>query len=406
MSNKKIIFINRFFYPDQSATSQILTDLLVNIEADIDAYFHVISSRNTYQNDAKLSPHDKLNDININRVWTTRFGRSNLIGRAFDYLSFYISTFFWLLMHVKRGDVVITKTDPPVISFVSYLITKLKGAVLVNWLQDLFPEVAGELGVINKNSILYCFLKRLKNISLSAANMNIVIGEKMAALVEEQGVDSSHIDVIRNWSVSEKVEYVEKDKNHLISEWGLKDKFVIAYSGNFGRAHEYEPIKKLVTDLQDDDVVFLFIGGGKYYDDLKDYAQASDLPNIVFKPYQDKKVLNYSLSTADLHLISLIPSLEGLIVPSKFYGIASIGVPMLFIGDENGEVGKVIKDKQCGYILSPNDYDNGVSKVREIKAAKTDRNKISSNLLALYKEEYKPEVAYIKWRSILNEFLV
>lgn len=84
----KIIFINRFFYPDQSATSQVLSDLLFNIADKIDSEIHVIASRNTYQNDTCLPSFERCNDVIVHRVWTTRFGRGNLVGRAADYFSF------------------------------------------------------------------------------------------------------------------------------------------------------------------------------------------------------------------------------------------------------------------------------------------------------------------------------
>jgi len=402
---QKVIFVNRFFYPDQSATSQILSDLVFNISDKVPAEIHIVTSRNTYENDKHLISEEVKNGITVHRVWTSRFGRGNLIGRLIDYLSFYITAFFMLLKLTSKDDVVVAKTDPPVISYIAYLVCKLKKAKLINWLQDLFPEVAGELGVVNKKSLLFYFLKKIKNISLKSSVFNVVIGEKMASQVHSLGVDKGNIEVVRNWSVNGRVQYIPKANNHFISEWGLQDKFVICYSGNFGRAHEYEPIKRLVTELQSNDVVFLFIGGGKYYDDIKEYAKSVGLKNIIFKPYQNKKVLNYSLSVADLHLISLVPALEGLIVPSKFYGIASIGVPMLFIGHKDGEIGRVIQSKKCAYIVSPEEYENITEHVITIKNNQNELGAISSNLSKLYDEEYQPEVAYKQWQNILSKFI-
>ncbi|MBV1929203.1 MAG: glycosyltransferase family 4 protein [Gammaproteobacteria bacterium] len=401
---KKIIFVNRFFYPDQSATSQILTDLLRNIDAPVNAELHVITSRSAYLNDAKFAASEKLNNIFIHRVWTTNFGRSKLAGRAIDYLSFYLFTFLSLFKLVSKDDIVIAKTDPPVISFVVYIVTSIKKAHLINWLQDLFPDVAGELGVIDAESLLFRILNKIKYASLAAAEVNVVIGEKMGALLAAQGINKNKIEVIRNWSINENVNYIPKEQNHLINDWGLTDKFVVSYSGNFGWAHEYEPIKRLITDFVGDDVVFLFIGGGKHYDDLKEYADTSSIRNVIFKPYQDTKDLNYSLSVADLHLVSLNPSLEGLIVPSKFYGIASIGVPMLFLGDNDGEIAQVIKSKKCGFIISPSNYDEIVAVIHEIKNDKDKLTTISKNLTGLYRSEYKPVVAYKKWEEILTRY--
>lgn len=403
MKKRKIIFINRFFYPDQSATSQILTDLLGNISDKVDADFHVVTSRSTYQNDAKLEPYEKHNGVNIHRVWTTSFGRKKLAGRAVDYLSFYVSTFFKLLMLVSRNDIVIAKTDPPIISFFAYVVTRLKRAHLINWLQDLFPEVAGELGMIKKDSMLYRVLKNLKNKSLKAADMNVVIGDKMADFLVEQGVDTDKITVIRNWSVNKNIEYVPKESNHLLKEWDLSGKFVICYSGNFGRAHEYEPIKNLVSDVINENVVFLFIGGGKYYDKLMSYVKAKGLKHVIFKPYQDAEYLNYSLSVADIHIVSLNPALEGLIVPSKFYGVASLGIPVLFVGDKDGEIASVINKNNCGYIVDPSNYSLIKESVAQYIKSPQKLAGMACNISALYMRQYRPDISYAKWLEVLSD---
>ena len=89
----------------------------------------------------------RINGVDVDRVWTSNFGRSHLVLRSIDYLTFYLSVIWALLRTVKRGDVVIAMTDPPMLSIVASMITKLRGARLINWLQDLFPEVAEALAV-------------------------------------------------------------------------------------------------------------------------------------------------------------------------------------------------------------------------------------------------------------------
>lgn len=402
---KRIIFINRFFYPDQSATSQILSDLLFNVESQIESEIHVVTSRNTYQNDSKLKTFEKYKNINIHRVWTTRFGRSNLIGRSIDYFSFYLSTFLVLVWLAKKRDVIVVKTDPPVISFVAYVVSKIKQTYLVNWIQDLFPEVASGLNMIKSDTLAYSLLIKIKNKSLKSADMNIAIGHKMQALLVEEGVPKDKTTVIDNWNVNAAPKCIAREDNYLIDEWGLKDKFIISYSGNFGRAHEYNVIKELVEHYKhDESLVILFIGGGKYYDDIKEYVEKFSIKNVLFKPYQDIDKLNYSLSLADLHIISLRPELEGLILPSKFYGLASIGAPILYIGDKQGDISQAIKKHTCGYTFESSEKENIVELIDQLKAGDNNTRLITENLQKLYQTEYKPEVAYAKWLNILHRY--
>ena len=102
------------------------------------------------------------------------------------------------------------------------------------------------------------------------------------------------------------------------------------------------------ANRSDQAIVFLFIGGGHYRPWLEQEARRRGLDNMLFRPYQPREHLRASLSVPDVHLISLLPSLEGLIVPSKFYGILAAGRPVLFIGDPQGEIGRLIHQADCG----------------------------------------------------------
>ena len=108
---------------------------------------HVVCSRQLYDDpDAVLLEHETVFGVEVHRVWTSRFGRNRLIGRAFDYTSFYLTGAARLLKLLRTNDVVVAKTDPPLISIVAAAIAKVRGARLINWLQDVFPEVASHLG--------------------------------------------------------------------------------------------------------------------------------------------------------------------------------------------------------------------------------------------------------------------
>ena len=144
---KQIIFLNRFFYPDHSATSQIVSDLAVHLAA-LDTDVHVITSGQLYDSPrASLAKEEVVNGVQVHRIATTRFGRSGLVGRAIDYASYYA-----LMWHRARslagpGDILVAKTDPPLTSVVAVRVAIQRRAHLVNWLQDIYPEIAGELGV-------------------------------------------------------------------------------------------------------------------------------------------------------------------------------------------------------------------------------------------------------------------
>jgi len=100
----------------------------------------------------------------------------------------------------------------------------------------------------------------------------------------------------------------------------------------------------------------LFIGDGAQLAPLKARLQTLDvLERVHFEGYQPRENLSASLSAADVHLVSLQPELEGLIVPSKLYGALAVGRPVIFIGDLDGEVARVLKQNQCGQSVAVGD---------------------------------------------------
>lgn len=364
MCAEKIIFVNRFFYPDYSATSQILSDLAFDF-ARTGASVEVISSRLLYDDSAvQLLPFEVINDVRINRVTTTHFGKKKILGRLIDYATFYVAAAWMLWKVTKANTVVVVKTDPPLFSVVAALIVRVRGAKLINWLQDIFPEVAFALDLKIMRWPIYTILKSLRNSSLKVANTNIVIGHLMREKLLLDGIPKEKVKYIPNWADGSMVKPLDEKQNTLRKQWALEGKFVVGYSGNLGRAHEFGTILSAIEQLQDrEDVVFLFIGGGVQSSLLEEEVHSKKLKRVLFKPYQAREMLSESLSVSDVHLVSLNPALESLIVPSKFYGIAAVGRPSIFIGDREGEIATVLKKFECGYSVSTGDHLDLVRKI-------------------------------------------
>ncbi|MCI0559851.1 MAG: glycosyltransferase family 4 protein [Nitrososphaera sp.] len=397
----KILFVNRFFFPDHSATSQLLSDLCFHLaEKGFDA--HVVTSRQLYEDpNAEFSAEEDVRGAKVHRVWTSRFGRANLLLRAVDYLTFYLSAGCKLLFIASRGDVIVAKTDPPLISVLAWLVAKLKGATLINWLQDLYPEVAIALNVRGMNR-LNGVLRSLRNLSLRYAKWNVVLGERMAQLLEGEGIDRNKIAIIHNWNVGDGIVPVEKEYNELRREWGLDGKFVVGYSGNMGRAHDFETIigAAKLLNKQDSNIVFLFIGGGAKQSFIE--TESAHLSNVICKPYQPLERLSLTLGIANVHLVSLLPEMEGMIVPSKFYGIAAAERPSMFVGDPEGEIARIVRKEDCGYVVAT----GGATVLADgiIEASKNDAENARKgrNARNAFERRFNKNVAMASWGALLK----
>ncbi len=352
----RIIFVNRYFAPDHSATSQLLSDLAFHLAAK-GREVHVIAANETYGGGATLPAEETLNGVHVHRVASGGFGRSGLAARAADYVVLYAAMGRAAFRLVRAGDVIVAKTDPPLLSIPLSLVAKVRKARLVNWLQDLYPEVAIALGVPLLGGPAGRLLARLRDASLHGAHVNVAIGQIMGERLAARGVEASRIGVVQNWADDVGMAPAPVAANTLRRTWGLEGKFVLAYSGNLGLAHEYGTLLGAAELLRDRrDIAFLFVGGGRHIERLRQEAASRSLPHtFCFQPYQDRARLGESLCAADAHWLSLRENLEGLIVPSKFYGVAAAARATIAVTALGGEVARAVRAFDCGLVAAPGD---------------------------------------------------
>jgi glycosyltransferase involved in cell wall biosynthesis len=276
-------------------------------------------------------------------------------------------------------------------------------AHLVNWLQDIYPEVATQLGVPFIKGPIFRGIVYFRDRSLTKATVSVVVGELMAEKVASRGVAKDRIRVITNWSEDETIVPVSADLNPLRQQWHLGGKFVVGYSGNLGRAHEFNTILAAAARLCNrNDIVFVCVGGGHLLGQLAQLVQRRGLTNFRFLAYQERAILRDSLSVPDVHWLSLRPELEGLIVPSKVYGIAAAGRPIIAMCAENGEIARMIGQYQCGIVIRPGDSDALVASLQTLYEDAALRAQMGRNSRAMLEGHFTRRQSLSRWRDVIT----
>jgi glycosyltransferase involved in cell wall biosynthesis len=317
----------------------------------------VITGRRRHSGEAGLPKRELHRGVEILRVPVLAAEGRSTLARLIQYVSFYPGAFVALLKLARTDDVIIAKTDPPLISVAAMRAARLRQCKLVNWIQDLYPEVAIELGTPFLNGFVGRTLKHVRDGALRFADANVVIGSRMSERLRDLGIDPAKVEIIPNWSDGLAIRPIDRNDSAARKNWGLTGRdFVIGYSGNLGNAHEVDTLVGAAKILRErSEIKFLFVGGGRQHERLHKLIAVENLTNFLFKPHQPREQLADTLAAADVHWVSLRPELEGLIVPSKLYGILAAERPVLSICDEAGEVSTLVREQGCGIVVAPGD---------------------------------------------------
>lgn len=350
MGALRVLILNQFFYPDISATSQLMTDLAEDLAAQ-GAEVTALSSNVAYTGGKSFPRSEKHGAVRIERVPVIAFDRANIVRRVGSYLSFYISAFLRLL-RLPKQDVILVLTTPPLVAIVAWAIRLIKGSRFVYLVQDLYPDIAYAFGMMRQTSLAGRLLDAIALFLLHRADSVVALGACMQERLLAKGVAAERVHVIPNWADGTQIVPIPRAGNPFRAAHGLEGKFIVLYSGNMGRAHDFAAILKSMEQLQTEkDIVFVFIGAGPKRADLEDFVKTHPDANVRILDYVAREELKLSMGAADLSIVAVADGLEGLVVPSKLYGIMASGRPALYVGPASSEAARTITAQGCGFVV-------------------------------------------------------
>ena len=339
----KVLLLNQFFWPDSSATSQLLTDLARALESDGHEVTVICAGGGDYAIKAEAGAGPK---VKVYRVKALPFVRGTL-GRVLSYASFYLSAALRGLL-LSRQNIVLTLTTPPLLSVLGSLIKWFRGSQHYIWEMDVYPDVAVDLRYFKAGGPADRVTGLLADLSRRYADGVIALGSCMKARLERRGIDPARILVAENWADGTSIQPLPRK--------GKPDELVILYSGNLGLAHDLGTVLGAIKTLKDDRRFrFLFVGNGGRRQELADFISANNISSVELRPYVQRESLSESLAAGDIGLVTQQESCCGSVVPSKVYGLLAAGRPILFIGPAEATPARIIALYGCGWHIRNGD---------------------------------------------------
>lgn len=345
----KILLLNQTFYPDVMATGQYLAEVAAALVERGHAVT-VVTGRRAYDDPEKVFPaRETWRGVRIIRVSSTRFGKASKWRRAVDFASFVANGCARLLL-LPRHDVVMALTTPPLISFVGAWRAKLWRARFCYWVMDFNPDEAVAAGWLDPNSFAGKMLERMSRFSLRRADKIIALDRFMRDRIVAKGIVPGKIAVIPPWSQDSNVHFEQAGREEFRLQHGLRDKFVVMYSGNHSPVHPLDTLMETADLLKgESSIAFCFIGGGSEFKRVQRWSagrgqteQGKQNAEIVCLPYRPLSQLPASLSAADAHVVVMGPKMLGLVHPCKIYNVLAVSAPVIYIGPEPSHVTEIL----------------------------------------------------------------
>ena len=292
--------------------------------------------------------------------------------KRFNQVGYSIAAFIKLFVSSPKLNVFFTQ--PPLFIIWGTWVSRLKGIPYGIHAMDLYPDLVGALGYLNKDGWLYRWMDKKMTKAMLNAEFVTVLGSCMETYLIEKGVPPEKMHTVFNVpSISDS----GKASDFLLQQ-GLHDKFTLLYAGNMGVAHEFDTLLDLVAEFETThpDVHFLIVGKGFRRKEVESYIEEHQPSNLTLFGYLENDEFEAILKDTDVHFISLRDNFNGLMVPSKLYSSLALSKPIIFEGSATNKISLAMQEHGIGKQIA----HNNVTGLRQaILGYKNDRTSLSTD---------------------------
>jgi colanic acid biosynthesis glycosyl transferase WcaI len=365
----KLLVLCPHYAPDTAPTGEVMTSIGTELIAR-GHELHVVTSLPWYRHhriepgwEGRVVHHEDVDGARITRVHPFPTDKRNIPARAAAFAGFTVlSTVMGLVGRPgERPDAVLAMSPPLTLGAAGWLVARRWGVPFVFNIQDVFPDVAVEVGAITDPRVirLASWLERWSYRRSDAVTvLSDDLRDNLVGKIRGTVPDAEdRIRVIPNFVDTSRITPADPEAGSYRREHGLSGKRVVMYAGNVGFSQSLELMVAAARTLRERpdmaDVVFVINGGGSARPSIEE--QAAGLDNVVFVDYQPKERLPEVLAAADVHVVPLRRGLARASVPSKTYSILAAGRPIVASVDEGTEVARLVEKAGAGLAVPPED---------------------------------------------------
>lgn len=325
----------------------------------------------------RLWSREKVDGIDVIRVWTFITANAGTALRTLDFASFMVSAFPAALF-VSKVDILIGTSPQLFTPCAGLAAAVLKRRPFVFELRDLWPASISAVGAI-RSSRLLSWLERLEMMLYRNSDHIVSVTHSFRDILAARGIPREKISVTMNGVDLSRFQPRARDEA-LARELGLSGKFVAGYVGTIGMAHGLttivEAARLVEAEARSRDIHFLLLGDGSEKDRLKAQCAEAGIGNVTFLDSVPRSEVARYWSLLDVAIVHLKKQpLFETVIPSKLFECMAMGIPVLH--GVAGESAKLVEREGFGLVFESENASALAASIRDLAADAGLRQKLS-----------------------------
>lgn len=411
MAEPHVFLLYHFFHPDDVISARLFSELGCHLADRGCSVVAMPGQARCHDYRDRLPRRERWRGISIHRIFRPALSQHRISGRIINTL-FMLGGWSWRAVWMRRreNEVMIVGTDPilAVLVAISWRLFRPRSKI-IHWCHDLYPDAAVADGLVANESLLVAAIRRLLRVAYRRCDTIADLGPCMRErLMRAWGTDATDMsnsegtsfETFVPWSLVEPTEVNEPDKVVRESLFGAT-RLGILYSGNLGRAHDFESVLEFARRVQNESIQFCFAGRGPGIQALQESMTEAD-SNINFAGFADESVLTQRLTATDIHLVTLRPDWTGTVVPSKFFGAVAVGRPVLFAGSDTSAIAHWIREYEIGWVLNQDSQDDVYEHLRNYACSPHLIEAMQARCLKVYQQQFSSKIQLARWLDLVS----
>lgn len=370
---KTLLILTQVFPPDPTSVGQHIGDVAIEMVRRGYRVIVYTSARGYDDPSIEYPKFENLQGVEVHRLDFSSFGKKTIATRVLGTASFMLQSMFVSLTTPHLSGIFFS-TSPPLIGTAAVLAHWIRRFPIAYWAMDLNPDQLIAMGKLGPNDFVTHVLEFANKIILQESSLIVALDRFMGERLRARADVRSKMQIMPPWPHEEHLEPLPHDQNPFRAKHGLEGKFVVMYSGNHSPANPLRTLLDATLAFKDDPgIQFMFIGGGLGKKEVEEHIKTHQLTNVVSLPYQPMNQLRYSLSAADVHVVSLGENMVGIVHPCKIYGAMAVGRPILYFGPKPSHVSDLLDEHDIGEAVPHGDVEFARLAIRRLRAVPPER---------------------------------